>query len=135
MFQFCCWDWYHLLIPCGTFPMSPGMLPAAVWILHSTCFPDFRRANFHPSFHSLISQLLFLGLSSCSSQRGGAPSAPLISVLLFHSTPIPCSPCPFQEELEKPRDTRCPPLSGFWDDRIIHLRKLQLGTVSGKRPD
>lgn len=59
---------------------------------------------------------------------GGTPSAQICAF-------IPHSRHNFQDKLKKPGDTRRPPLSVFWHDRIIHLRKLQLGTAGGKKTD
>lgn len=136
MFLFCCWGWCHLMIPCSTFPMSSGTLLAALWLLQSTRFPWTPEGP--TSIPPLDIPAPLPGLSALCSLPAAASMEGLplfIFVLLFRSTPVPHSPCPFQKELEKPGDTRCLPLSGFWDNRIIHLRKLQLGTVSGKRPD
>lgn len=72
-------------------------------------------------------------LSACSSHHKGTAYAQFCASL----PQCACSsqPASFQEKLEKPGDTRCLPLSVSWRDRIIHLSKLQLGTVNGEEPD
>lgn len=149
LLQISWWGWCHLLLSCRCaewhLPCAPGLgiLKVASWFLQSMppspCVPSVLDSGrdklpFYPPMPRL--PLLSMSAPCFLPAAASVEGLPLLSFLpFFCRTPVPHCLHRFQEKLKKPRDTRCPPLSVFWHGSIIHLRKLQLRTVGGKKPD
>lgn len=118
MFQTCCcWGWCQVLLPPWHLPRVPrGAGGSAVVPAEHPLPSGSARANFHLSraVAAAVPGPVCSVLSSCSSQQSRSS---LCSFLCLCSAARPLLaarvPSP-PEELEKPGDARCPPLSGFW---------------------